>query len=124
MKIRLGYVALSKTINITTSSTITYTNFENENKPYNKLNNSLLIQSVNPVEFDLTTGNELNIRTINLDKIVGLNEILSEKANISITNSLTDQLNQMAKQLDNYVLQDTYDAEIANIYDILTWKEI
>lgn len=91
---------------------------------YNKLNNSLLIQSVNPVEFDLTTGNELNIRTINLDKIVGLNEILSEKANISITNSLTDQLNQMAKQLDNYVLQDTYDAEIANIYDILTWKEI
>lgn len=39
MKIRLGYVALSKTIDITTSSTITYTNFENENSPYDKLNN-------------------------------------------------------------------------------------
>ena len=38
MKIRLGYVALSKTINITTSSTITYTNFINEFEPYNKLN--------------------------------------------------------------------------------------
>lgn len=38
MKIRLGYVALSKALeNITTSSTITYTNFEKENKPYDKL---------------------------------------------------------------------------------------
>ena len=39
MKIRLGYVALSKSIDITTSSTITYTNFIKEDKPYNKLNN-------------------------------------------------------------------------------------
>lgn len=38
MKIRLGYVALSKALdNLTTSSTITYTNFELSNKPYDKL---------------------------------------------------------------------------------------
>ncbi len=38
MKIRLGYVALSKAMeNITTSSTITYTNFEKENEPLDKL---------------------------------------------------------------------------------------
>jgi len=40
MKIRLGYVAISKTLdNITTSSTITYTNYEKENYPQEKLNN-------------------------------------------------------------------------------------
>ena len=40
MIIKLGYVAISKTLdNITTSSTITYTNFIKENKPINKLLN-------------------------------------------------------------------------------------
>ena len=39
MKIKLGYVALSKTLDITTSSTITYTNFIYEFEPYDKLNN-------------------------------------------------------------------------------------
>ena len=38
MKIKLGYVAISKALNITTSSTITYTNFK-KNKDYNKLYN-------------------------------------------------------------------------------------
>lgn len=38
MKIRLGYVAISKAIeNVTTSSTITYTNFVKEKEPYDKL---------------------------------------------------------------------------------------
>ena len=37
MKIRLGYVALSKSMDLTSSHTITYTNFEKENMPYNKL---------------------------------------------------------------------------------------
>lgn len=39
MIIRLGYVSLSKTLNgMTTSSTITYTNFEKESFPVDKLN--------------------------------------------------------------------------------------
>ena len=38
MQIRLGYVAISKTLDVTTSSTITYTNFVKENYPYKKLN--------------------------------------------------------------------------------------
>ena len=37
MKLRLGYVALSKSLDLTSSHTITYTNFEKENMPYNKL---------------------------------------------------------------------------------------
>ena len=38
MKIRLGYVALSKTLeNTTTSRTMTYTNFVKEQKPYEQL---------------------------------------------------------------------------------------
>ena len=38
MKVRLGYVALSKTIdNLTTSSTITYTNYKEKNYTVDKL---------------------------------------------------------------------------------------
>lgn len=37
MKIRLGYVAITKALDITTSSTITYTQFEKENEPFDKL---------------------------------------------------------------------------------------
>lgn len=37
MKIRLGYVAITKSLDITTSSTITYTQFEKENEPFDKL---------------------------------------------------------------------------------------
>ena len=39
MKIVLGYVSLSKALNITPSSTMTYTNFEKENYPVDKLIN-------------------------------------------------------------------------------------
>ena len=40
MKIRLGYVAISKALeNITTSSTITYTKFKEEKEPFDKLFN-------------------------------------------------------------------------------------
>lgn len=37
MKIRLGYVSISKTLNITTSHTITYTNYEKEKNKEEKL---------------------------------------------------------------------------------------
>lgn len=38
MKVRLGYVAISKALNITSSSTITYTNYVNKNYTVEKLN--------------------------------------------------------------------------------------
>ena len=37
MKIRLGYVALSKALDVTSSSTITYTNYVNKNYTVDKL---------------------------------------------------------------------------------------
>ena len=39
MKIILGYVSLSKALDITPSSIMTYTNFEKENYPVDKLIN-------------------------------------------------------------------------------------
>jgi len=48
MKIRLGYVALSKTLDITTSKTITYTEFS-KNNDFNKLNN-IIIENLNNLE--------------------------------------------------------------------------
>lgn len=50
MKVRLGYVAISKTLdNITTSSTITYTNYEKENYPQEKLKN-IIENNLNSLE--------------------------------------------------------------------------
>ena len=54
MKIRLGYVGLSKTIDITSSKTITYTNylkskdFEGMTKEWKKIQNNL--KSIIPLE--------------------------------------------------------------------------
>lgn len=49
MKIRLGYVAISKALDITTSKTITYTNFEKKNKPYQTLY-SIIEENLNSLE--------------------------------------------------------------------------
>jgi len=48
MNIHLGYVSISKTIDITCSKTITYTEF-NKNKDYNKLNN-IIIENLTNLE--------------------------------------------------------------------------
>jgi len=48
MKIRLGYVALSKTLDITSSKTITYTEF-NKNNNFEKLDN-IIIENLNNLE--------------------------------------------------------------------------
>lgn len=61
MKIRLGYVALSKALdNITTSSTITYTNFEKEKEPYEKLY-AIIKNNLNSLEKILTYNSKNNI---------------------------------------------------------------
>ena len=60
MKIRLGYVALSKALEITTSSTMTYTQFEKEGKPYDKLLN-IINNNLNNLEKILNYNNKNNI---------------------------------------------------------------
>ena len=47
MKIRLGYVALSKTIDITSSHTLTYTNYLKEDNPLEKLDNIIKLNLTN-----------------------------------------------------------------------------
>lgn len=48
MNIRLGYVAISKTLDITSSKTITYTEFK-KNNDFNKLNN-IIIENLTNLE--------------------------------------------------------------------------
>lgn len=48
MKIRLGYVSISKTLDITSSKTITYTEFK-KNNDFNKLNN-IIIENLTNLE--------------------------------------------------------------------------
>ena len=59
MKIRLGYACISTTIDITTSSTITYTNFL-KNEDYNKINN-LIISNLKDLKELLTYNIKNNI---------------------------------------------------------------
>ena len=49
MNYRLGYVSISKTLNITTSHTITYTNYEKEKNKEEKLN-EIITQNLNNLE--------------------------------------------------------------------------
>lgn len=60
MKIRLGYVALSKAVNKTTSSTITYTNFNKQNKPIDKLNR-IIDNNLDALEEILNYNNKNNL---------------------------------------------------------------
>jgi hypothetical protein len=40
------------------------------------------------------------------------------------TNDLTIRVNDISESLGAYVLKEDYDKDIADIRDILTWKEI
>ena len=62
MIIRLGYVALSKTLDITSSHSLSYTNFIKSNSDYNKLNEviKLNLESLNTL-IDYNIENNISI---------------------------------------------------------------
>lgn len=90
---------------------------------YNKINSGLLITSINTNQLQINDG-ELSIIAIDSSKVNGLQDLLNEKANQSIVSDLSIQINDITKSLNNYVDKITYDQDIAEIKDILTWKEM
>lgn len=102
MQIRLGYVAISKALDITTSSMMTYTNFIKDNKPYNKLykiidnNLNSLIEILkynikNNLHFYRLTSKLIPLAThndINYDYITPFKEKFDEIANLINSNNL------------------------------------
>lgn len=88
---------------------------------YNKLYNSLYITSVKTDELAVSTEGQLSLVAVDMSKITGLQAALTNKADVDVLESAIENL---SAQMNNYVLKTTYDADIAEIKDVLTWKEL
>ena len=100
-------------------------NFTTELKE--KLENGLYITSVNEEQLKVE-NNQLNIIKVDMSKVDGLQEALNQKASMDAITEVSNNINSLANELNtkfnNYVLQSTYDEDIAELWDALTWKDI
>ena len=106
MNIHLGYVSISKTLDITPSKTLTYTNFLNNND-YNKLNN-IIIENLTNLEkiIDYNIKNNIHFYrlTSKLIPLATINEI-----NIDYINKYQEYYQKIAKKIkDNNLRIDTH----------------
>lgn len=91
---------------------------------YDKLSTSLYISDVNATELQVSTEGKLSIVAVDKSKITGLEDALNTKANQSVVNDLSTSVVNIANSLNNYVTKESYNADIQEIRDILTWKEM
>lgn len=87
-----------------------------------KLEQMLFISSVNTNQLKVTSG-KLEIIAVDQSKITGLEEALNTKVSAA-TNDLEIRVDDITASLDLFVRKEVYDSDIAEIRDILTWKEI
>lgn len=131
MKIRLGYVGLSKTIDITSSKTITYTNYL-KSKDFNKINEliitnlnnlkEILIYNIkNNIHFFRITSKLIPLATINdisFDYIKPYQKYYNEIAKIIKENNLRIDVHP-----DQYaVLNSTKKEVVENTFKILKYN--
>ena len=130
MKVRLGYVALSKTIdNLTTSSTITYTNYKEKNYTVDKLleitkNNldnlyKLLTYNIkNNIHFYRLTSKLVPLAThndVNFDYITPLKKTYEKIGNLINNNNI-----RIDTHPDQFAVLNSTDKKIVdNTYEIL-----
>lgn len=94
------------------------------NDLYEKISNILFISSVDTSELNVDETGKLSILEIDQSKITGLIDALNARATKESVDILNSTVNEIADALSNYVLKETYDADIAEIRDILTWKDM
>ena len=132
MKVRLGYVALSKTIdNLTTSSTITYTNYKEKNYTVDKLleitkNNldnlyKLLTYNIkNNIHFYRLTSKLVPLAThndVNFDYITPLKKTYEKIGNLINNNNI-----RIDTHPDQFAVLNSTDKKIVdNTYEILDY---
>lgn len=87
-----------------------------------KLEEMLFISSVNTNQLKVTSG-KLEIIEVDQSKITGLEEALNSKVT-EATSNLEIRIDDITDSLDAFVRKDRYESDIAEIRDILTWKEI
>ena len=106
MNIRLGYVSISKTLDITPSKTITYTNFLN-NKDYNKLNN-IIIENLTNLEKIIDYNIKNNIHFYRLtSKLIPLSTIT--EVNFDYINKYQEYYQRISKKIkENNLRIDTH----------------
>ena len=90
---------------------------------YTKLDESIFISSVDTEQLNVSNGH-LSVLAIDKSKVTGLEDALNAKANQVDLVKLSTTVDDLAKSLNNYVSKATYDEDIAEIRDILTWKEM
>ena len=90
---------------------------------YTKLDESIFISSVDTEQLNVSNGH-LSVLAIDKSKVTGLEDALNAKANQVDLVNLSTTVDDLAKSLNNYISKVTYDEDIAEIRDILTWKEM
>lgn len=81
-----------------------------------------IIYSVNPNEFTLTEAKQLNLASISLNKVENLEDLLNAKDNAIET--LDTKIINIEESLNNYVLKDSLDNQLAVINtDLSTLKQ-
>lgn len=90
---------------------------------YIKLDESIFISSIDTEQLNVSNGH-LSVLAIDKSKVTGLEDALNAKANQVDLVNLSTTVDDLAKSLNNYVSKTTYDEDIAEIRDILTWKEM
>ena len=91
---------------------------------YTKLTSSMLITSIDTSELNVSNEGKLSVLQVDKSKITGLESALNDKADKSVVDNLSVSINDISNSLGNYVLKATYEQDIAEIRDILTWKEM
>lgn len=88
---------------------------------YTKLNDSLFITSIDTSQLRVTSG-KLSIIEVDPSIVTGLEDVLNSYQ--TQINDLDLTIDDIADTLNNFVLKATYDADMKEIKDILTWKDI
>ena len=88
------------------------------NDLYNKLHDSLLIKSIDTNHLALSQEGKLSVNKIDLTQVANLEEALAAKANTATVNTLQSKLDGISTTVEQH------NTDIAEIKDILTWKNI
>lgn len=90
---------------------------------FTKLTENLFISSVSP-ELAVSDTGKLSVVEVDKSKVTGLQDALNAKADQTTVETLTVSINNISAALNNYVVKADYEKDIAEIRDILTWKEM
>ena len=90
---------------------------------YEKVSQSLYITSVEPTELQVNAG-KLSIVNVDSSKITGLQEALNTKADKETVSVIQDAIAEINSALSVCITRTEYEEDLAEIRDILTWKEV